>query len=414
MPAAPSPVVGIAHETTGAQPSALPPAVQKALAAVVRIENDFAHGKSGGSGAHLGRRLVVTCDHLFRNRAGGAAVGRITVFFPGGHALPARLIRQDSVWDLALLELDGDPPAAAAIKLAADYPRRHARVVSVGYGSRGQLAANVGRVVGFGGNKQGRPGAADTLILTGTARNGDSGGPILNERGELAGVLWGSGSRTVVGTQVNRAVLSLFGGNHFGRRPTQPPTPPAAPLAPPAPQPASPHPDLSKYATREELARLRAEFEAALSRLGGKLESETAEIAEDQQSLLKRLREFATRAELLERYKAAREEGLSRAESAKTAALEGAKAYVRERIGERLTALSDRLGSKIESLRESPGGGGETSLPWGAVAALTGGGLGIGGLLGYVLKQRAADRLREIDHPLVQMLLARLGGQEEK
>lgn len=177
----------------------LPPAVERAAAAVVQIDN---RGYGGGSGAYLGDGLVLSCDHLFRAERGGLEVGRIVVSFPSGFASTAQVVGQDPVWDIALLALERPPANVPVIAWAESAPQPGEVVVSLGYGRSGDLRASLGRVTGYGRDKQRATQLSDTLLATGGARHGDSGGPILSDQGQLVGVLWGSDGRTVVGTQL--------------------------------------------------------------------------------------------------------------------------------------------------------------------------------------------------------------------
>jgi hypothetical protein len=63
-----------------------------------------------------------------------------------------------------------------------------------------------GRFLRYATSGQGS-GAWDWMAISGMARQGDSGGPIFNEAGELVGVLWGTSpdpSMGIVGTQCGR------------------------------------------------------------------------------------------------------------------------------------------------------------------------------------------------------------------
>lgn len=247
----------------------LPPAAQ---AAIVQIDN---RGFGGGSGTYLGEGYVLTCDHLFRDsRSGQNEVGRIVVSFPSGQASTATLIGQETVWDLALLRLDAPPDGVPGVPLAPDYPRPGTTVVSCGYGRQGELQANVGRVTGYGRDKYLATSLSDTLLLTGAARGGDSGGPILDLEGRLVGVLWGSDGQSVVGTQVGqcRTVLqqwqcppvtgpaSTAPGRPIVTTPRKPPLPSSAVPT------ASPSHELSTL--RKELAELRQQIESLKTQPG--------------------------------------------------------------------------------------------------------------------------------------------------
>jgi len=204
-------------------------------------------GAGGGSGVYLGRSLVVTCDHLFRDsRSGKQQTGRIIVSFSDGQASQAVVLKQDSEWDLAILRVEHPPHNLPSVEWATEMPKVGDQVISCGFGSGGKVCWNVGRIKGFGRSKNGSSGPADTMILSGQARGGDSGGPIFNAKGRICGVLWGSSNTEVVGTQVGRCLK--FGGDWF-RRPSSRPVESS-------PQATSPQRPPSNEKTTAEVARL--------------------------------------------------------------------------------------------------------------------------------------------------------------
>jgi hypothetical protein len=166
--------------------------------AVVRVINQHGGSRSLGSGTLVeedGQQpLVATCAHLFRD-----GVGNIVVEFPrhGRHA--AKVAALDEASDLALLQLP--QVAASPVKIAAQPPRAGDELTSCGYGPDGVFAVNRGRAAGYASH-DGR--TFDVLELEGSARRGDSGGPIFNARGELAGVLFGTDGRRVNGSHCGK------------------------------------------------------------------------------------------------------------------------------------------------------------------------------------------------------------------
>ena len=141
------------------------------------------------------RSLILTCAHLFEKTAGSTAVQ-----FIGGSVHSAKLVAIDRQADLALLEIA--PITRPTIKIAADYPMAGNRLTGYGFGTDGRLAAIDGQVTGY--LQRVDNAAHETVEMTGAARQGDSGGPILNSRGQLAAVIWGSTGRTVDGTYCGR------------------------------------------------------------------------------------------------------------------------------------------------------------------------------------------------------------------
>ena len=117
------------------------------------------------------------------------------------------------------------------------------------------------------------------LLLTGHARDGDSGSPVFNRRGELVAVCWGSDDRGVVGTfsgrirQFLRGVIQKIAlGRGVAKQPgpplgeTQPspsclPLDPVKPLEPLEPQEKDEPPPVDLSGILAELAALRETIE---------------------------------------------------------------------------------------------------------------------------------------------------------
>lgn len=203
---------------------------------IARIVNTYGTARNMGTGTLVdvdGRQgLVVTCAHLFRDGAGS-----ITVTFPGGRSYSARLLRMDAAVDLAALAIGA--PEIQPVELARDYPRRGDPLVSCGYGSDGQLWCNRGQALGYVTTVGSR--GRETLELSGAARFGDSGGPVLDRDGRMVAVLFGTNGRVVDGTFCGRIRLFLQGlsPRFRNRQPRMPPAP-TGPLVNVPPRPAGP------------------------------------------------------------------------------------------------------------------------------------------------------------------------------
>jgi len=154
---------------------------------------------SYGSGALVAvnedRGLVVTNWHVVRD-----AAGPITVVFPDGFRSLATVLKTNRDWDLAALAIWR--PNARPIKLADAAPRPGESLTIAGYGQAGWYRAAAGRCNRYVSPAGNLP--AEMVEVATSARNGDSGGPILNQRGELAGVLWGSARGETVGSYCGR------------------------------------------------------------------------------------------------------------------------------------------------------------------------------------------------------------------
>jgi len=134
--------------------------------------------------------LVVTNWHVVRD-----GTGEVEVIFPDGFRSKARPLKVDADWDLAALVIWR--PTAAAVKLAASAPQPGEQLTICGYGS-GNYRAATGRCTQYFAPKVELP--QHLVELDVEARQGDSGGPIFNSRGELAGVLFGASEGTTLGS----------------------------------------------------------------------------------------------------------------------------------------------------------------------------------------------------------------------
>lgn len=167
--------------------------------AVVRIISLEKGGTSYGSGTLIAREgklgIIVSNWHVVRD-----ADGEILVSFPGGFRSSARVIRSDRTWDLAAL-LTWVPDGVEPVPFASALPRPGEPLAIAGYGT-GAFRAVAGTCQQYVAPGLNMP--SDMVQLSAVARQGDSGGPILNQKGELAGVLFGAGWRTTSGSHVKR------------------------------------------------------------------------------------------------------------------------------------------------------------------------------------------------------------------
>ncbi len=220
--------------------------------AIARVVNCQGAARVVGTGTLIdrdsSRGLVITCAHLFRDGAGA-----IRVTFPNGQAFDARLLKSDEAADLALVAIRA--PSAEPVPIANSYPQQGDLLVSCGYGGDGQLQCNRGRALGYVTIGDGR--GAETLELTGSARQGDSGGPIFNQDRQLVAVLFGTDGRVVDGTfcgRIRRFVRGATPSVH-NKPPAAPPIvmPPGGELAPIEPPKVAANVDAERLARLEQL-----------------------------------------------------------------------------------------------------------------------------------------------------------------
>lgn len=167
--------------------------------AVARILAYEKGAHSFGSGTLISSQgkygVLLTNHHVVRD-----AVGLVQVHFPYGFASYAAVVYVDKTWDLAVL-LISRPAQIPIVSLAKDYPKTGDPLWIAGYGSGNY------RLAGGRCTKYVMPeiGLSNELIeVSINARQGDSGGPIFNRKGELAGVLFGSDLNNTVGSYCGR------------------------------------------------------------------------------------------------------------------------------------------------------------------------------------------------------------------
>jgi hypothetical protein len=180
-------VIALCPAVAMAWPAPVAPTAQVPHPAVVRIIAAERDGASMGSGvlvaADSSHGLVVTNWHVVRD-----ATGPITVVFPDGFRSGALVLKTDHDWDLAALAIQR--PRAQPLPLATEPPRPGEPLTIAGYGPEGVYRSVGGHCVKYhspGGNLP-----YEIVEVDVEARRGDSGGPICNSRGEIAGILFGA------------------------------------------------------------------------------------------------------------------------------------------------------------------------------------------------------------------------------
>ncbi len=178
--------------------SSAPSAPQTPHPAVVRVIATDRNSMSLGSGTLVDANddygLVISNWHVVRD-----AVGPIEVVFPDGFHSMARVVRTDREWDLAALLIWKPPVQPVPVTTAA--PRPGETLTIAGYG-HGDYKAQSGACTQYLSPAPGKP--LEIVEVAAAARHGDSGGPMFNSRGELAGVLFGEGGGRTDGSYGGR------------------------------------------------------------------------------------------------------------------------------------------------------------------------------------------------------------------
>ncbi len=205
---------------------------QKALASTVLIATD--KGRGSGALVDVEKRLVVTNYHVIRSGA------PVRVWFPEfrddvlltepshylgaepSAAIAANIYMSDPKRDLALLQLESLPEGAAAIPFAAGSAMPGDAVHSIGNsGSSGALWVYTSGTVRQVYSKKFRVKSgflvnAWVLETQAPINPGDSGGPVLNDEGELVGISQAflNGANLVSLAIDIREVADLLAGNN--------------------------------------------------------------------------------------------------------------------------------------------------------------------------------------------------------
>ncbi len=166
--------------------------------AVARIMSVETNGASFGSGTLVYKQgkhaLLVTNHHVIRD-----SKQEILVSFPNGFRSSAKVVASDPTWDLAALLIWS--PSIDAVQITRTAPQPGDKLTIAGYGS-GRYRAVSGVCSQYVSPGLSQP--HEMVELKAVARQGDSGGPIFNTEGELAGVLFGAGWRTTAGSYSGR------------------------------------------------------------------------------------------------------------------------------------------------------------------------------------------------------------------
>jgi serine protease Do len=138
--------------------------------------------------------LVVTNWHVINE-----ATAPVSVHFPDGFYSLGTIESVDRDWDLALISIR--KPNAAPVALAGKAPQPGETLTIAGYGS-GHYRAASGACTQY--VAPGLEFPYEMVEVAVSARQGDSGGPIFNSNGELAGVLFGEGQGRTSGSYCGR------------------------------------------------------------------------------------------------------------------------------------------------------------------------------------------------------------------
>jgi S1-C subfamily serine protease len=156
-----------------------------------------------GSGVVLEANTIVTNRHVVAN------ADRITVTVAGGRSLSADIVGSDADTDLAVLRLNGGAEQLVPLKWGdSDQLRVGEAVVAIGnpFGLGESVA--LGIVSGKGRSHLGMMNHESFIQVDAAINPGDSGGALINARGELVGISTAMVTSRVMSTRIGFAIPS--------------------------------------------------------------------------------------------------------------------------------------------------------------------------------------------------------------
>jgi S1-C subfamily serine protease len=150
---------------------------------VVRITQHNGDHKDHGSGVLIEGGLVLTAHHVIEDG------GPVTVHWQDGSVSKAKVVASSDPFDLAALEVES--AHAQPVPVADETALLGETLTVMGFGPiPSKFREAEGRVLYWTTPKGHRK--PEFMVLSTEARNGDSGGPVFNSKGELSGIIWGS------------------------------------------------------------------------------------------------------------------------------------------------------------------------------------------------------------------------------
>lgn len=207
---------------------------KKALPSVVNITStavafDFFYGpvpqQGQGSGFILNKEgLILTNNHVINNAQ------RVEVKLSNKHTYKARVLAVDKNHDLALLKIDNAPDLVPAVLADSRGLTVGQRVYAIGnpFGLQGTMTRGIISAIRSIRGPERNP-IEDAIQTDASVNPGNSGGPLLNSRGEVIGITTmiasngadqSSGVGFAIPINTAKAVLSDFEKYGYVRRPS--------------------------------------------------------------------------------------------------------------------------------------------------------------------------------------------------
>ncbi len=140
-------------------------------------------GTCFGTGWSVSSGFVVTNNHVIKGR------NHITLIRPDGVKIPARVVAHDAFNDLALLKVEDPGLLPAALPISSKPAVLGEKVVTIGYPHPDILGVKPKLTEGVVNSTSGLGDDPRALQISVPVQGGNSGGPLINMRGQVVGVV---------------------------------------------------------------------------------------------------------------------------------------------------------------------------------------------------------------------------------
>ncbi|HYS04425.1 MAG TPA: serine protease [Candidatus Dormibacteraeota bacterium] len=148
---------------------------------------------AAGTAWFVGHRWLVTANHVVEGHSS------LSIVLEGGTQLPVRAITRDAANDVAILELDADPPTTTGcLVLSSGGLMMGQSVFTVGFPHPDIMGTGPKLTTGEISAEQGLMDDPRLYQISVPVQMGNSGGPLLGTRGDVAGLIVGKLSPLVM------------------------------------------------------------------------------------------------------------------------------------------------------------------------------------------------------------------------
>lgn len=150
---------------------------------LVRLES-LTSQASGVVVAYKGHSIILSANHFCKDALAPHTL-TINLFDKGNDSVQGTVVKQNLGSDLCLIDPSRDIPEKSPIRIGS-YIQIASKVNNIGFAS-GALYISQGYILGYDGPDY--PGSNAKILDSAETHPGMSGGPVINEEGELIGIV---------------------------------------------------------------------------------------------------------------------------------------------------------------------------------------------------------------------------------